>query len=534
MTKPASSIRLRPISTLTNLFGAAMLLSVLSVAANAQSGHMATDGFTPEGLKAGAPAGSYQLSGFDNINYFNGNLNFNLPLLHVGGRGSVGFTIPLKIERKWLTIKTPSPPWVNTPEPNGWQGDDPSYAPGVLIGRRTGPVSQSCNITESFETETVTRLTFTAGDGAEYELRDTALNGAPGLTVYSFCSVGLTPNRGKVFASADGTGATFISDTDILDSEGPMLSQFSPSGHLLMPDGSRYRIDNGRVMWIRDRNGNKISFQYGLGGVSKITDSFNREVNIAYGDDPATTYNDHDEITWKGFGGAVRTIKVWRTQMSSVMGLDRSVNPPVPYTIKTYAQLFPEMNGSNSTTFNQQKIISAVELPDGRTYQFRYNSYGELARVELPTGGAIEYDYAAGVVGGPVSGSYGGGGQYIDKQIYRRVIERRVYADKNSSACEYKTTISRPESAGALRGLRGCGEPRLFRRVVEQRAALLFRDVPREARYAPKRLLGLEDRQGVEDGDLLQRRLDHAASRGKYLATAAGRPILAIDTAGDQ
>jgi RHS repeat-associated protein len=452
MTKPASFICRYSISRLTTLFGTAMLLLVLSVAANAQYGNTATDGFTPEGLKAGAPAGSYQLSGFDNINYFNGNLNFNLPLLQVGGRGGVGFTIPLKIERKWLVIKTPSPPLVNTPEPNPWRRDDPGYGPGVLIGRRTGPVSQSCNIIDTSETETLTRLTFTAGNGTEYELRDTALNGAPGLTIYSYCSVGLTPNRGRVFVSTDGTGVTFISDTDILDSEGLMLSQFDPSGHLLMPDGSRYRIDDGRVMWIRDRNGNKISFQYGWGGVSKITDSLNREVNIAYGIDPATPYNDHDEITWKGAGGAVRTIKVWRAQMSLVMGIDRSVNPPVPYTIKTYAQLFPEMNGSNSTTFDQQQIVSAVELPDGRTYQFRYNSYGELARVELPTGGAIEYDYAAGVVDGPVSGSYGGGGPYIDKQIYRRVIERRVYSDKNSSVFEYKTVVSRPDSIAATLG----------------------------------------------------------------------------------
>ncbi|HKQ75463.1 MAG TPA: RHS repeat-associated core domain-containing protein [Blastocatellia bacterium] len=436
----------------TNLICAVVLLLALSATANAQSGNTATDGFTPEGLKAGAPAGSYQLTGFDNVNYFNGNLNFNLPLLHVGGRGSAGFTIPLRIERKWRVIKTPSPPWVNTPEPNDWQALDLSYAPGVLIGRRTGLVSQSCNSIESSTTDTLTRFTFTAGDGTEYELRDKALNGMPGQTIYSYCSVGLTPNRGKVFTSADGTGVTFISNTDILDSDGSPVSQIYPNGLLLMPDGSRYGIDSGRVMWIRDRNGNMISFQYGWGGVSKITDSLNRVVNIAYGNDPATPYNDHDEITWIGFGVTNRTIKVWYTQMSLAMGTDRSVNPPVPYTIKTYAQLFPEMNGSGSTQFNQQQILSAVELPDGRTYQFRYNSYGELARVELPTGGAIEYDYAAGIVGLAASGSYGGGGQYIDKQVYRRVVERRVYADKDSSVFEYKTTISRPDSSGGNLG----------------------------------------------------------------------------------
>lgn len=33
---------------------------------------------------AGSPAGSYALSEFDNVNLFNGALNFNLPLLKIG------------------------------------------------------------------------------------------------------------------------------------------------------------------------------------------------------------------------------------------------------------------------------------------------------------------------------------------------------------------------------------------------------------------------------------------------------------------
>lgn len=55
----------------------------------------ATDGSTPAALTSGAPAGSYALSGFDNINPFNGNLNFRLPLLHIGGRGDAQYTMTL-------------------------------------------------------------------------------------------------------------------------------------------------------------------------------------------------------------------------------------------------------------------------------------------------------------------------------------------------------------------------------------------------------------------------------------------------------
>src|SRR5437764_724765 len=66
----------------------ALLFAILvlrgSVAATTTS---ATDGSTPLGLQPGAPAGSYPLSGFDNINLYNGSLNFQLALLGISGRG---------------------------------------------------------------------------------------------------------------------------------------------------------------------------------------------------------------------------------------------------------------------------------------------------------------------------------------------------------------------------------------------------------------------------------------------------------------
>ena len=62
-----------------------MLTATLTVAQE-----QVTDGTTPLGLSPGAPAGSYALSDFDNVNLFNGNLNFALPLVKVGGRGGAG------------------------------------------------------------------------------------------------------------------------------------------------------------------------------------------------------------------------------------------------------------------------------------------------------------------------------------------------------------------------------------------------------------------------------------------------------------
>jgi hypothetical protein len=46
-----------------------------------------TDTTTPLALSPGSPAGSYAVSDFENVNPYNGNLSFHLPLISVGGAG---------------------------------------------------------------------------------------------------------------------------------------------------------------------------------------------------------------------------------------------------------------------------------------------------------------------------------------------------------------------------------------------------------------------------------------------------------------
>src|SRR5215213_9253819 len=236
----------------------------------------------------------------------------------------------------------------------------------------------------------LTRLTFTAPDGTEYQLRDKLTGGQPAS--YGQCSFNGN-SRGTEFITADGTAATFISDTAIYDVV--TGGEDAPSGYLMLRDGTRYRIQDGFIQWMRDRNGNKLTFTYSGPLLTKVTDSLNREVTINYNISDAAPYGLCDHITYKGFGGAPRTIRVSRTLMSNALRAGSS--------IQTYAQLFPELNGSTSTSFNPTKV-SALWLPNGRSYKFYYNSYGELARLELPTGGGMEYDWTGGLVGGPASG----------------------------------------------------------------------------------------------------------------------------------
>ncbi|MET0624140.1 MAG: RHS repeat-associated core domain-containing protein [Pyrinomonadaceae bacterium] len=401
---------------LSCLRATALLLALLTTAAYAQTAS-ATDGTTPAGLKAGAPAGNYSLSGFDSVNLYSGNLNFQLPLLGVGGRGGAGMTMTLSIDSvKWKVDKDTSDGLtVHSLNPNWWEGLKPGYGPGVLQGRRDCKVmvmSNQCG-------QSLTRLTFTTSGGTEYELRDQLYGGQP---------KGSGAARGKVFVSADGTAATFLSDANISD---PVMapSLVYPSGLLMLADGTRYRIDLGVVTWMRDRNGNRMAFAYDpYYRVTNVTDSLNRQVTVTYANLTTVMY---DQITYKGFGGEQRTIKVWHSNLGQALRAG--------YSLQTYGQLFPELsNGAGA--YDPDDVVSAVEMPDGRTYLFFYNPYGELARVALPTGGAVEYDYTAG----------SGVVEHLDDfHVYRRVAERRVLADGTNveSRQVYGATYNAPGEA---------------------------------------------------------------------------------------
>jgi len=88
----------------------------------------------------------------------------------------------------------------------------------------------------------------------------------------------------------------------------------------MLRDGTRYRINGGLVTWMRDRNGNKLTFTYASQTPVSITDSLNRQVTITYG-----SPGGYDEITFKGFGGATRSIKIHLTNLQYALRSDFSL-----------------------------------------------------------------------------------------------------------------------------------------------------------------------------------------------------------------
>jgi YD repeat-containing protein len=359
------------------------------------------------------------------VNLYNGSLNFRLPIYQIAGRGGAGFAITLQVQKKWTVQRhfEPGVGYFYYADGAWWSDNGVGYILDAgRVAVRTGYREQPTG----FPVEGLTRVTFTAPDGTEYEFRDQSTNGQPKAPV----SGGF--NRGTVFVTADGTTATFISDSDIRDTAYG-LEPPAPDGYVKLKNGTQFRIDDGHITWMRDRNGNKVTFEFdAFNRISSITDSLNRLVTITY---PGGTTG-FTEISFKGFGGAARTMKIGQTNLASAL---RS-----GYTMLTGSQMFPELTATWSI---DSTVVNYIELPDGRSYQLRYNPYAELARVVLPTGGAIEYDYAAGLTNGAASGVFSHSFPPTEKYIYRRVTERRIYPDGGSgSAYESKMTYSRPET----------------------------------------------------------------------------------------
>jgi hypothetical protein len=170
-------------------------------------------------------------------------------------------------------------------------------------------------------------------------------------------------SRGTVFSDRTTAGLTFVSDAPISDvtcgdtSYAVMNGYYRiyPSGWLYFRSGTRYRIENGIVRSIVDRNGNKTTFNGG-----SVTDANGRETAVSY------TYSQGaiaGSVTYKGNGGQLRTVNVSRGPLSTALRGG---------SVKTFQQLFPLLPGAPAGEFNDN-VVTSMTIPDGREYSFKYN-----------------------------------------------------------------------------------------------------------------------------------------------------------------
>jgi RHS repeat-associated protein len=424
---------------------ATILLAVLASSAAAQSApgpNVRT--------AAGSPTGSYPIDNLESINYFNGRVHFELPLLNIEGRGDAQQSVMLTIDPALPSAGKGCPGCPNYFQLSAAIWDyEVGYGPGVLEavveGQEMSTFECQFGIGSDFNDPTRTFLRFKGGDGTEYSLYDVVNDGRVMPNNSPCITDPHAAFRGRVFVTKDGSAVTFISDVDIFDNRfgsGPNARYF-PSGVLKLRDGTRYRIDNGVVTTLTDRNGNKIVYEYYApvspifplpassfpGRVKKITDSLGRQVQFTYDNPTGVATERFDELSYTGFANQPRTIRVYYERLEHALRANE--------TIQTYCQLGLDCETPNAGVLANPLVVSSVVMPNGRSYQFSYDKYAELARYELPTGGAIEFDY-----------DWGMHLSVFSSDTYRRVVQRRTYPNGGTgSSYEGKTTYSKPESA---------------------------------------------------------------------------------------
>src|SRR5215472_11572478 len=348
------------------------------------------DGYVSSSNARGViPFGSYQVGGIDNVNLANGAVNLRIPLTERKGRGP----------DTNLTYVYSSKIWVVSP-----LGDptSPDWVPGTLW-QPTSELLYGQNVTLGLGSLTWTSQTYTCtmpnqnqywvvvdsnfvyieADGAHIQFPNRRMTAQPGYVSPAGCVVPTDPCKFCVPPYGPWVSIGY-SDTGTmeLDTSGdPFVIRFKDGTQAFWPTNS---IDATRA--YKDRNGNIID---GTG------DTLKRTVFADSNGNPL------------GYSTATSSI---------------TVNTQFP---TTGSASYP--NCMHQYSSNQFQATTSLSLPNGRSYTFEYDpNFGELTRVNLPTGGYIKFVYHtfpqidSGLPVGVCTGLP------LDS---RRVVERRVSED---------------------------------------------------------------------------------------------------------
>ncbi|HEX3252822.1 MAG TPA: RHS repeat-associated core domain-containing protein [Pyrinomonadaceae bacterium] len=403
-----------------------LLIMLASTSALGQAVSQYDRGTPPQHAAGVSSFGSYTTADLGNVNLSNGSLNMAIPLGTVGGRG---FALPLTLNyssKVWSVSKdvdyvdgSAMAPYASYGAGGFLQDWHNRLTPGWTVG-----IAPLLNV-RSFGIDPLvypgcgysrylTKLTVSLPDKGEIELRDDYTDGAPHIA-------GTNPNtgnckwydqyRGRRWHAADGSGTIFVSDVD----NGVVSGNYA--GVLITADGMRYRFENTpvpggdfvlvRATSVSDRNGNIITITYPSNDEVDYTDQLNRVTKIkknVY--DPQTGQPLVLLVELPGYGGP-RYYKVKAGSMNqnyrAGINLGGSVitglNNPQNYSITFNGlgsigmALFPESYCLFVERLDEQAVVNELILPDNRSLLFKYNEYGEVAEVQLPTGGKMQYDY---------------------------------------------------------------------------------------------------------------------------------------------
>jgi len=260
-------------------------------------------------------------------------------------------------------------------------------------------------------------------------------------------------------------------------------SSSQTTGTLFLPDGTRYVLNGGSAQYI-DRNGNTLNYD---ASTREWTDTLGRHIINPLPANPQAQdytytplgFTSPYTFRWKNLADALTPDANNQTPQRLVAGSDYLPNPNSPPT-SIFGNNFPHDNqspslfsrdipddaddgapytlvvgrGQSQNQLFNPVVLAEIVLPNGLSYKFSYNIYGEIDKIIYPTGAFEQSSYSALPPLGDVKAPY--------KQSNRGVTSCKLsvngtgndFAESTYSVVGAVTTSTAPDETGVPNGIR--------------------------------------------------------------------------------
>jgi RHS repeat-associated protein len=310
------------------------------------------------------PYGTYS----GDVNLGIGNLNLTIPLFSLSGRDGHDLNVSMSYNSK---------AWVYTPHYshstgqllyNTWE-----LSPGAFWRLPLATTMHSELVTTgsinpgTFELKCWEHYVVTLPDGSSHSFPDVKTRCSKSWCVYpqgNSCGVETGPApEYEVHTGPSLDHAMLMLHVENFGTSGPTLS---------FPDGHKITACNGNGWSPEDSNGNCITINgtpdpnTGDFTTGTITDTVGRNFVVSQTGQPNT-----EAIQYTDSNGTQQNI----------------------YINYSPTTLTPTFNSAPNNPTKNANLVSSIVLPNGRSYTFQHNNFGELTQITYPTGGYTRYDY---------------------------------------------------------------------------------------------------------------------------------------------
>jgi RHS repeat-associated protein len=358
--------------------------------------------------------GSYDGSSVDTVNLQNGNVMVHIPLFSYPQRGKMALSFSARLNSKnWQVGEYTDS---NQALLYRWMlAGKPGFALAPSYDVQMHRVRTMTTDLQGTQTEYDYDYAVSTPDGSIHWLSAVAPNG--NMMTGDGTNFQFHLTRGVQYDHADDSGV--LTDSNGLTYYFPSLSMSigkeSPASgisaniyaHVLewrntkLPDGANEQItyhDVGIPSKIVDPNGNAMVFTVGTDGLTISGPSFDvtgRPIPFEQGNTPAAAAPD-----FSGCATSSTTTSAYLFDFPGPSGQSSTVK--ACFTGLNLAPTFSQPNvepPKNDTLFKSyptgsiQAPLTTLIMPDGTTWTFTYDLYGNITSIGLPTGGSITYNW---------------------------------------------------------------------------------------------------------------------------------------------